>query len=399
MVNKELSPQQLAKLKQHTYSCTNCSLFDPFMQVWWCWLVQQFPLNIAPNLITVIGLLVNVLTSLLMVYFSPYADQEVPRWACLLCCLGLFIYQSLDAIDGKQARRTNSQSPLGELFDHGCDSLSTLFVSVSVCCAVQLGKRPYWLFCQCMMAVTLFYCAHWQTYVSGKLRFGRVDVTEAQFGVMLILLISTLCGSSFWSYQVPALGLTLQCLPTIFGFIAGSIALFNNFQVIFIERGAGRNGSTVAGTSVLSPMVPLLYFIVPALMVAWKSSDAIFLSNPLLYMFTFGLVAARVSNRLVVAHMTKHEMAYTDSSMLGPAALLLNQFFNSPVPEHWLLWLVFFYVTFDLLRYVRNVCMEICVFLNIELFRIPGPGAGGNSNGSAAPAKHDVRAKGRGRPV
>ncbi|KAF2361505.1 CDP-alcohol phosphatidyltransferase [Trinorchestia longiramus] len=214
--------------------------------VWWCWLVQQFPLNIAPNLITVIGLLVNVLTSLLLVYFSPYADQEVPRWACFLCCLGLFVYQSLDAIDGKQARRTNSQSPLGELFDHGCDSLSTLFVSVSVCCAVQLGKRPYWLFCQCMMAVTLFYCAHWQTYVSGKLRFGRVDVTEAQFGVMLILLISTVFGSSFWSYQVPVLGLTLQCLPTIFGFIAGSIALFNNFQVIFVERGAGRNGSTVA---------------------------------------------------------------------------------------------------------------------------------------------------------
>ena len=36
----------------------------------------------------------------------------------------MFLYQSLDAIDGKQARRTNSQSPLGELFDHGCDSVS-----------------------------------------------------------------------------------------------------------------------------------------------------------------------------------------------------------------------------------------------------------------------------------
>ena len=34
----------------------------------------------------------------------------------------------LDAIDGKQARRTNSSNPLGELFDHGCDSLSTVFV-------------------------------------------------------------------------------------------------------------------------------------------------------------------------------------------------------------------------------------------------------------------------------
>jgi phosphatidylglycerophosphate synthase len=33
--------------------------------------------------------------------------------------LGLFLYQSLDAIDGKQARRTGTSGPLGELFDHG----------------------------------------------------------------------------------------------------------------------------------------------------------------------------------------------------------------------------------------------------------------------------------------
>lgn len=33
--------------------------------------------------------------------------------------IGLFVYQSLDAIDGKQARRTGMSGPLGELFDHG----------------------------------------------------------------------------------------------------------------------------------------------------------------------------------------------------------------------------------------------------------------------------------------
>ena len=32
--------------------------------------------------------------------------------------LGLFLYTSFDAVDGKQARRTGSSSPLGELFDH-----------------------------------------------------------------------------------------------------------------------------------------------------------------------------------------------------------------------------------------------------------------------------------------
>jgi phosphatidylglycerophosphate synthase len=108
-----------------------------------------------------------------------------------LTALGLFLYQSLDAIDGKQARRTNSSSPLGELFDHGCDSVSAgnflflknfdfcfyfdflVFVTVACCCAVQLGLYPWLMFWCCMMAYTAFYCAHWQTYVSGKLRFGK----------------------------------------------------------------------------------------------------------------------------------------------------------------------------------------------------------------------------------
>lgn len=39
-----------------------------------------------------------------------------------------FDFGTLLYIDGKQARRTNTSSPLGELFDHGCDSISTIVV-------------------------------------------------------------------------------------------------------------------------------------------------------------------------------------------------------------------------------------------------------------------------------
>lgn len=80
--------------------------------------------------------------------FSPNGREEPPRWASALCALGLFFYQSLDAIDGKQARRTNSSSPLGELFDHGCDSISTVFVALSACISAQLGFYPKWMFFQ-----------------------------------------------------------------------------------------------------------------------------------------------------------------------------------------------------------------------------------------------------------
>jgi ethanolaminephosphotransferase len=48
-----------------------------------------------------------------------------PQWLFFTFAIGLFVYQSLDAIDGKQARRTGTSGPLGELFDHGCDALNT----------------------------------------------------------------------------------------------------------------------------------------------------------------------------------------------------------------------------------------------------------------------------------
>nr|XP_050846161.1 choline/ethanolaminephosphotransferase 1 isoform X10 [Vespula vulgaris] len=323
---KLLSPGQLKRLSEHKYSCTTNSLLDAFLQPWWDWLVSKVPLWLAPNLITILGLIVNIVTTLILVYYSPDAKVEAPRWACFLCALGLFIYQSLDAIDGKQARRTGTSTPLGELFDHGCDSISTVFVALSACIAVQLGYYPTWMFFQCFCAMTLFYCAHWQTYVSGSLRFGKVDVTEAQFTIIGIHLVSAIFGPKIWMME---------------------------------------------GTSVLSPIIPFSFVVVPAFIIYRKSTEHVYENHPALYILAFGMVAAKVTNRLVVAHMTKNEMQYLDSSLIGPAMLFLNQYFNFFIKEYYVLWLCFIWVTLDLLRYSAQVCLEICDHMKIKLFRIP----------------------------
>ncbi|TUH38757.1 Choline/ethanolaminephosphotransferase 1 [Bagarius yarrelli] len=114
-----LTRHQLKRLEEHRYSSAGRSLLEPAMQCYWEWLVSRMPPWIAPNLITIIGLATNAFTTLILIYYCPTATEQAPLWTYLLCAVGLFIYQSLDAIDGKQARRTNSSSPLGELFDHG----------------------------------------------------------------------------------------------------------------------------------------------------------------------------------------------------------------------------------------------------------------------------------------
>ncbi|XP_037914033.1 cholinephosphotransferase 1 isoform X6 [Hermetia illucens] len=413
---KLLSPAQLKRLTEHKYSCTSISLLDPFLQPWWCWLVSKTPLWLAPNLITIVGLAVNIITTLILISYSPDGKVFPPRWASGLCGLGLLIYQSLDAIDGKQARRTNSSSPLGELFDHGCDSVSTIFVALSACISCQLGVYPNWMFFQCFCAIILFYCAHWQTYVSGTLRFGKVDVTEAQITIVGIHMISMFFGPDIWLAKIPMIGLTWNHVPVLsfsFGYFQVFLSFLNSFVIggvgkngstvalpylewdsrlvplyfafavdmmlalryvkVIFTGGCGKNGSTVAGTSVLSPIIPLFLVVVPAFIIAQKSQDHIFEVYPSLYIITFGLVAAKVTNKLVIAHMTRSEMEYSDWGLLGPLLLFLNQYFNNFIPEIYILWFAFFWGLQDLCRYCTQICLEICEHLKIQLFRIPYP--------------------------
>jgi hypothetical protein len=97
--------------------------------------------------------------------------------------------QTLDAIDGKQARRTGSSSPLGQLFDHGtrsrslphaahgggdvtpdaprwagCDALCAMMSGLLVANMVQAGPTFYalgWL----LIHIVPFYMSNWEECV------------------------------------------------------------------------------------------------------------------------------------------------------------------------------------------------------------------------------------------
>lgn len=93
---------------------------------------QFFPTWLAPNLITFVAFILSVLNYILFAYYDYgfNSSTEIPRWVFLFSGLNVFIYYTLDGIDGKQARRTGTSTPLGELFDHGLDSYNTPFIMI-----------------------------------------------------------------------------------------------------------------------------------------------------------------------------------------------------------------------------------------------------------------------------
>lgn len=89
----------------------------------------------------------------------------VPSW--LDCCLCV-----PDGVDGKQARRTNSSTPLGELFDHGLDSWACIFFVATVYSIFGRGVTGVdvtALYYILWVVLFSFILSHWEKYNTGIL--------------------------------------------------------------------------------------------------------------------------------------------------------------------------------------------------------------------------------------
>jgi ethanolaminephosphotransferase len=125
------------------------------------------PTCIAPNLITFTGFMLTVINYLLIAYYdyyftvaNPDSDREIPRWVFIIAGINVFVAYTLDGIDGKHARRTGSSTPLGELFDHGLDSYSSIFIMIYIFSLFGTHDLPV------LRMHFITYCVYLNFYVS-----------------------------------------------------------------------------------------------------------------------------------------------------------------------------------------------------------------------------------------
>uniref|UniRef100_A0A0R3Q776 TRC8_N domain-containing protein n=1 Tax=Brugia timori TaxID=42155 RepID=A0A0R3Q776_9BILA len=285
----------------------------------------------------------------------------------------------LDATDGKQARRTGSSSPLGELLDHGCDAMSQVLVTLNVCYAMLLGQERYMVLFVTVLSVVLFYCAHWSTYCTGRLKFAKqvffsfqdvrlFDVTEAQMTILVVLLMTSIFGTGFWTEKV----ILKLFLPSFDSNVSVYEAFWKSqFEFFYVvTEGVGKNGSTVADTSVLSPLIPLLMMITPFCMIYSKSVTAVYDDHITLFTLCLGAVSTKATMRLILAHMSRSELAMWDWIYLSPLMMMLNQYYDMPLDEFYLLLCVTVYAYASLSLYCVMIIRQLCAHLRVYCFSL-----------------------------
>jgi phosphatidylglycerophosphate synthase len=220
--------QQIEAARSYKYSGSDNSILAKlFLRRFWNFLIEYVPIRIAPNVITLVGFIFELFSFILSFILSHGLATPLPFWACLMNGISLFIYQTLDNLDGRQARRTGSSSALGQFFDHGCDALTGVFELVKSAATAGLGasRKTFWFV---FLTGIGFFLTSFEEYVTGTLYLGVINgPDEGLFALAIIHIMICIAGD----LRGPLTGTAMQVvfcalcgmtiIPSIFSIVCG----------------------------------------------------------------------------------------------------------------------------------------------------------------------------------
>jgi ethanolaminephosphotransferase len=381
-----VSKHGVEALQRYKYSGIDRSymakwVFQPF----WRFAVNFFPMWMPPNMITLMGFGMILTSALLSYVYSPHLDAPLPRWVHFAHGILLFLYQTFDAVDGKQARRTNSSSPLGELFDHGCDALTCSFENMAFASSVMAGKLSFWFW---VIATIPFYGATWESFFTDTLILPEINgPTEGLMIIYCAHIFTGIVGPAWWTQSiknaVPFLGM-IPFIPdvsvtVVVIFLMMSVAVaptvgYNFVNVYKVVRGRGTSFRTA-----LAMLLPFWTLLGAVLFWGWVSPSDILRFQPHLVMMGAGFAFAYLVGRLILAHLCDEPKGLKTGMCTALLylpfaignALSANYFNGEPlVDETWVL-VGFCAFTASLYgHFVVSVIHEITEALGIRCFRI-----------------------------
>lgn len=329
----------------------------------------------------------------------PNFEHPAPSWLYLLSGVAVFFYLHMDALDGKQARRTKTSSPLGQLFDHGCDALAVHLILVNMITSLQLGHE--WRSIASMMYVCVpWWMAHWEEYHTGVMSYGNGlwGVTEANYAVVGLHMYTYFVGPQGWTYKpfatLAANPQVVATLPAAALKFMASLRINDSFLLTFLFFGGAlfeqqvRRVIQVAGsaqlkTSLMSQKEQGNKTLGPGA-AAWHliqilgtcACGAALMSLPTtvpgesrVLMATFGVTYAMQATRLIMSHMAKEPFTVA----AWPLVLILAQvanFYLRLLDPVLLAYSVNAVIIAGYLHYVIGMINEICDYLGSKALTI-----------------------------
>ncbi|KAI9680086.1 MAG: hypothetical protein M1817_005102 [Caeruleum heppii] len=381
----------------------------------WNGFVELLPLWLAPNMVTLLGFFFILTNVICLEIWMPDLKGPGPSWLYYSFAIGLWMYSTMDNVDGKQARRTGTSSGLGELFDHGIDSLNCTLASLCETAAIGLGCTPVGVFTALVPCLPMFFST-WETYHTHTLYLGYFNgPTEGLIMGCTFMLISGYYGPVVFTYPLASLPI-LSSYPTLrsllgtysirdiwLPMIVGTFFFAHlPFCVYNVIRARRRNGLPIA--PVFLEWTPMAIYC--SGIAAWMYSpySTLMRDNRLvLFCMTMSFVFGRMTTKIILAHLTRQPFPFWTvmlAPLLGGAVLANLPRMGWPaVSAEVELWYLRGYFVFALVVYMRwalLVINSICAYLDINCLTISHRTAPGQrkegariANGTATRSKRE----------
>ncbi|XP_061609231.1 ethanolaminephosphotransferase 1 [Phyllopteryx taeniolatus] len=339
-----VTQEQLAGFDKYKYSAVDSNPLSVYvMHPFWNFVVKFLPKWLAPNLITFTGFMFLVVTFLMLAFYdfdfnaSDAKHQHVPSWVWVMAGIFNFLAYTLDGVDGKQARRTNSSTPLGELFDHGLDSWACIFFVATVYSIFGRGPSGVGvatLYYILWVVLFSFILSHWEKYNTGVL-FLPWGYDISQVTISLVYVVTAVVGVETW-YQ-PVLFHFLYRDLFSFMIVACSFAVTLPMSLYNVLRAYRSNSLKHASLyeALLPFLSPVLLFILSTTWVLFSPSNILEL-EPRLYYLMVGTAFANVTCKLIVCQMS-NTRCQALSWLLLPMAGVVTLAVSGLVPDETLL--------------------------------------------------------------
>lgn len=335
-------------------------------------------------MVTLIGFLFIIANVGLMEIVDHDLVGPKQQWVYYSYAFGVWAYSTMDNIDGKQARRTGTSSGLGELFDHGIDSLNCTLASILEVSAMGLGATKLGAFTALIPTLPMFFST-WETYHTHTLYLGYFNgPTEGLIVASSIMIVSGVYGNQIWH----------QPLAKIIGFsdVLGSVSVTDVWVVfVLLTFFLAHLPSCIYNVAEARrarnlPVAPLMLEWTP--MVIFSSSLVVWLGSPYSYILrdnhlcllclTLSFVFGRMTTKIILAHLTRQPFPYW-TAMLAPligGAVLVNLPYGgfdpvSPTVEYYYLCGYFVFALIIYFRWAYLVINAICECLGIRCLTIP----------------------------
>ena len=119
----------------------------------------------------------------------------------------VFWYQTLDNIDGKQARRLQNSTALGMIMDHGCDALGVICLTAGMSRVVCMDDPTIFLWVFISVEFSFYISAWCQYWSNGIMTLGKVNGVDDGIPIIWAFgFLSSVIGQSYWRMPVTLLG-------------------------------------------------------------------------------------------------------------------------------------------------------------------------------------------------